>query len=51
MFEEKKNKNIENMFVKTSKDDFWKSIRSYKEGENKHPLRTNQWIKKIVYNE
>jgi hypothetical protein len=38
VFEEKKNKNIENMFVKTSKDDFWKSIRSYKEGENKHPL-------------
>jgi len=38
VFEEKKNKNIENMFVKTSKDDFWKSISSYKEGENKHPL-------------
>ena len=34
IFEEKKNKNIEKLFTSTNKEDFWKSIKSYKEGSN-----------------
>jgi hypothetical protein len=34
IFEEKKNKNIEKLFINRDEEDFWKSLKSYKEGYN-----------------
>ena len=42
VFEEKKNRNIERLFSKTNKDDFWKSVQSYKEDEKHKELSKDE---------
>ena len=42
VFEEKKNRNIERLFSKTNKDDFWKSVQSYKEDESHKELTKDE---------
>ena len=42
VFEENKKKNIERLFNQLNKDDFWKSIRSYKDGENNKDMTISE---------
>ena len=50
VFEEKKNKNIDKLLTNVNKDDFWKSIRSFKNGDNdqtKNEIEKKEIIKEI----
>ena len=39
VFEEKKNKNIENLFNKHSKEEFWKAVNNYKNNDSKKDIK------------